>query len=132
MGRRGRASWVSVGILALVAAGCARFKQADEKVYAREPESALDAPGMLQAASDSESSSLSSRSLDGPGPQPFDPFSSRSSSPLNRLQGSSAQEWPGNGYLQDFPNLRPSDTDIQKLLRSNLPANAKSGTHLPD
>jgi hypothetical protein len=127
MGRRGRASWVSVGILALVAcAGCARFKQADEKVHGRQPDSALEAPGMLQAASDSESGSLSSsRSLDGAGPRSFDPFSSRSSPPLNRLQGSSAPEWPGNGYLQGFPNLRPSDRDIQQMLRDKMPAAGK-------
>ena len=108
--------------LSLACSGCARFSKHHSAApdYAKDPESPLQAPGLLQASSGDPPS------LDGPGPRSFDPFRSRSS-PLFRLEGSPAPELWGAGYFQNWPNLQqPSQKDIEQLLRDRMPAPANA------
>lgn len=118
MGHRGRerVGWAILGLaIFLACSGCARFKHHSAAAdYVCEPESPLQAPGLFQAASDPPS-------LDGP--RSFDPLRSRSS-PLFRLEGSSAPELWGAGYFPNWPNLQPSQRDIEQIMREKMPAPA--------
>ncbi len=93
---------MALGLL-LASGACTRFKHPPPVAYTRQPESPLQAPGVLQTSSDS-------RSFDSSGPPKFDRLESSSSSPF---------AFPsGPGFFQE---RRMSDREMRQRLQDMMP-----------